>query len=148
TRPRLVRRFVGMGVLPSRIMEAPPYLHDTHFFSPHGAALDLNAVAICDGAGMPLNTQDKAIPAFGVYGKVGAAKGTFDLITALGRLGAEGRSFQFAAMVGSESGAIMRKTLVRSRMAERTLILPYLPNWRVPEFIRACTAVCFLERHF
>src|SRR6202008_1992939 len=83
-----------------------------------------------------------------VYGKVGAAKGTFDLITALGRLGAEGRSFQFAAMVGSESGAIMRKTLVRSRMAERTLILPYLPNWRVPEFIRACTAVCFLERHF
>jgi hypothetical protein len=28
------------------------------------------------------------------------------------------------------------------------VILPYLPNWRVPEFIRACTAVCFLERDF
>jgi glycosyltransferase involved in cell wall biosynthesis len=148
TRPRLVRRFVGMGVLPSRIVEAPPYLHDSRFFSPHGAALDLKAVAICDGAGRPLNSQDTAIPTFGVYGKVGAAKGTFDLITALGRLAADGRSFRLAAMVGSEFGAIMRTSLVRSHIAERTLILPYLPNWRVPAFIRACTAVCFLERDF
>ena len=29
-----------------------------------------------------------------------------------------------------------------------TYILPLLPNWRVPGFIRACTAVCFLERDF
>jgi glycosyltransferase involved in cell wall biosynthesis len=148
TAPRLVHRFVRMGVLPSRIVEAPPYLHDSRFFSPHGAALDVNAMAICDGAGRPVNSLDKAIPTFGVYGKVGAAKGTFDLITALGRLAADGRSFQLAAMVGNEFGAIMRTSLVRSRIAERTLTLPYLPNWRVPEFIRACTAVCFLERGF
>jgi glycosyltransferase involved in cell wall biosynthesis len=148
TFPRLVRRFVGMGVHPSRIVEVPPYLHDSRFFNPHGAALDVNAMAICDGAGRPLNSQDKVIPTFGVYGKVGATKGTFDLITALGRLAADGRSFQLAAMVGNEFGAIMRTSLVESGIAERTRILPYLPNWRVPEFIRACTAVCFLERGF
>jgi hypothetical protein len=89
-----------------------------------------------------------AIPTIGVYGKVGAAKGTFDLITALGRLAADGRSFQLAAMVGNESGSTMRTALVEAGIAERTLILPFLPNWRVPEFIRACTAVCFLERGF
>jgi glycosyltransferase involved in cell wall biosynthesis len=148
TFPRLVRRFAGMGVLPSQIVEAPQYLHDSRFFSPHGAALDVGAMAICDGAGRPFDFQGKAIPTFGVYGKIGAAKGTYDLITALGRLAADGRSFQLAAMVGKESGSIMRATLVEAGIAERTLILPYLPNWRVPEFIRACTAVCFLERGF
>ena len=115
TFPRLVRRFAGMGVLPSQIVEAPAYLHDSRFFSPHGAPLDLNATAICDGAGNPLNFQRKAIPTIGVYGKVGAAKGTFDLITALGRLAAEGRSFQLAAMVGNDSGTIMRASSGRSR---------------------------------
>jgi len=51
-------------------------------------------------------------------------------------------------MVGHDSGPTMRTALVEAGIAERTLILPFLPNWRVPEFIRACTAVCFLERGF
>lgn len=148
TFPRLVRRFAGMGVIPSRIVEAPRYHHDSRFFSPYGPALDVGATALCDGAGRPLNLQGTAIPTFGVYGKVGAAKGTFDLITALGRLAADGRSFQLAAMVGKDSGSTMRTTLAEAGIADRTLILPFLPNWRVPEFIRACTAVCFLERGF
>jgi glycosyltransferase involved in cell wall biosynthesis len=148
TFPRLVRRFAGMGVSPAQIVEAPRYRHDSRFFSPHGAALDVGEMAICDGAGSPLNSQGLATPTFGVYGKVGAAKGTFDLITALGRLAAEGRSFQLAAMVGHDAGPTMRTALVEAGIAERTLILPFLPNWRVPEFIRACTAVSFLERGF
>jgi glycosyltransferase involved in cell wall biosynthesis len=148
TFPRLVRRFAGMGVPPSQIVEAPRYRHDSRFFSPHGAALDVGAMAICDGAGTPFSFHGTATPTFGVYGKVGEAKGTFDLITALGRLAAEGRSFQLAAMVGHDSGPTMRTALLEAGIAERTLILPFLPNWRVPEFIRACTAVCFLERSF
>src|SRR6201991_1380399 len=111
TFPRLVRRFAGMGVPLSRIVEAPRYLHDSRFFTPNGAALDVGATAHCDGAGKPVQPQGTAIPTFGVYGKVGAAKGTFDLITALGRLAAEGRSFQLAAMVGKDSGTRMRTTL-------------------------------------
>ncbi|MDN3358547.1 glycosyltransferase [Actinomadura sp. DC4] len=27
-------------------------------------------------------------------------------------------------------------------------MLPFVPHWKVPRFIRACTAVCFLERDF
>lgn len=148
TFPRLVRRFAAMGVHPSQIEEAPRYQHDSSLFSPAGAPLDLGAMAICDGAGNPPRLRDAAIPTFGVYGKIGAAKGTFDLIEALGRLAAEGRSFQFAAMVGHDSDPRMRTAVGKAGIAERTLILPFLPNWRVPEFIRACTAVCFLERGF
>jgi glycosyltransferase involved in cell wall biosynthesis len=148
TFPRLVRRFAGMGVLPSRIVEAPPFLHDSRFFSPQGATLDVGAMAISDGAGDLLDLQGNAVPRFGMYGKVGASKGTYDLITALGRLAHDGRSFDLAAMVGEDPGPTMRAALVEAGLAERTLILPYLPNWRVPAFIRACTAVCCLERDF
>ena len=148
TFPRLVRRFASMGVVPSRIAQAPQYLPDSRVFNPHGPALDVGAMAICDGAGSPSNLHGQAVPTFGVYGKIGAAKGTYDLITALGRLAADGRSFRLAAMVGEDCGASMRAAVVEAGIAERTLILPYLPNWRVPEFIRACTAVCVLERGF
>lgn len=148
TFPRLARRFAGMGVLPSRIVETPVYLHDPQFFSPHGPVMDLNATAICDGRGKPVDSHGNPIPTIGVYGKVGAAKGTFDLIAALGRLAADSRSFRLAAMAGEESASTLRASLIQAGIAERTLILPYLPNWRIPEFIRACTAVCFLERGF
>ena len=29
-----------------------------------------------------------------------------------------------------------------------TWLIPVIPHWKVPEFIRACDAVCFLERNF
>jgi hypothetical protein len=29
-----------------------------------------------------------------------------------------------------------------------TWLLPFIPHWHIPQFIRACTAVCFLERGF
>jgi glycosyltransferase involved in cell wall biosynthesis len=150
TSPRLMRRFAGMGVLPSRIVKNPPYQHDSDFFSPNGPALDVDALAISDGAGTPVKPlpPSAAAPMIGVYGKVGAVKGTFDLISALERVAAEERHFRLAALVGSEYGARMRTNLAESTIADRTLILPFLANWRIPEFIRACTAVCFLERDF
>ena len=67
---------------------------------------------------------------------------------ALLKIRAGGVHFQLAAMVGHGSGPTMRSALVEAGIAERTLIRPFLPNCRVPEFIRACTAVCFLERGF
>jgi glycosyltransferase involved in cell wall biosynthesis len=144
TFPRLVRRFAGLGVDPARIIEAPRFRHDPHFFTSAGAALDIDAIKL-DGDALRSNAIG---PTIGVYGKVSAAKGTFDLVAALGRLAAEGRSFRLAAMVGDEFGARLQPSLIDAGIADRTVILPFLPNWRVPEFIRACTAVCFLERGF
>jgi glycosyltransferase involved in cell wall biosynthesis len=148
TQPALVRRFAGMGVAPDRIVQDPPYPLDPRFFSPDGPVLDIDRVVLGDVAGTATAPHDPGVPTIGVYGKIGVAKGTFDLVAALGCLAAEGRSFRFAAMVGEEFGALLRPHLDDAGLTERTVILPYLPNWRVPEFVRACTAVCFLERDF
>lgn len=148
TRPYLIGRFVGMGVAPQRIVVGPQHALPPAFFRPDGEILDIDAVARCDGAGQPPQPLDITRPTIGVYGKVGEAKGTFDLIRALERLAAEGRPVNFVAMVGEPAGEVLRPAVERAGLADRTTILPFLPNWRVPSFIRACTAVCFLERDF
>src|SRR5207237_5701383 len=33
-------------------------------------------------------------------------------------------------------------------LTDRILQLPFLPHWRVPEFLRGCLAVCCLEQDF
>jgi hypothetical protein len=38
--------------------------------------------------------------------------------------------------------------MTKPHLKGRTVILPPLPPWRVPSFIRACSAVAFLENRF
>jgi glycosyltransferase involved in cell wall biosynthesis len=148
TRTSLIPRFVGMGVAPERITVDRPFALPPVFFGPDAPVLDVAAVALGNGAGDSPQPFDPTIPTIGVYGKIGEAKGTFDLLRALGRLAAEGRSFNFLAMIGGASAEFLNPAIAQGGIAEQTTILPFMPNWRVPSFIRACTAVCFLERDF
>jgi len=148
TRPSLFRRFAGMGVDPQRIETDPPYGMDLEIFNPAGPALDVDSVALSDGEGNPSPRLDPALPTVGVYGKIGISKGTFDLIDALGRVSEQGQPFQLLAMVGAPAGEMIRPYLQRAGIADRTTVLPFLPHWKVPSFIRRCTLVCFLERDF
>ncbi len=152
TRPPLMPRFWGMGVEPARLLQDPAYSVPAQAFHPGVAALDVNSLAI-----QPKNDEstahgrrrfDSQIPTIGCYGKIGETKGTYDLIAALGRIAADGCDFQFLAMVGSPQGERLASLLREAGIADRTWILPFLPNWKVPSFIRTCTAVCFLERAF
>jgi glycosyltransferase involved in cell wall biosynthesis len=87
-------------------------------------------------------------PVFGIYGKVGETKGTFDLIHALGELRRRNRRFAFLTLTGGLTWPGLCEALKAEGLSEVTWSLPFLPHWRVPEFLRACTAVCFLERRF
>jgi glycosyltransferase involved in cell wall biosynthesis len=135
TDPSLAPRFIGMGVAPDRLVMEIREAIPGSVFHPDGTSLDVG-------------TLDPAVPRIGVYGKVGEFKGTFDLIAALGRLASEGLDFALLAMIGDVQGRRIRRSLEEARIADRTVIVPFLPQWRVPEFIRACTCVCFLERDF
>jgi hypothetical protein len=91
---------------------------------------------------------DAALPSIGIYGKIGYTKGSFDLIRALGELRRAGHEFNFLAMC--RGNAPMMGRFVAAVEAEGlgpcTWPLPFIPHWLVPRFIRACAAVCFLER--
>jgi glycosyltransferase involved in cell wall biosynthesis len=100
-------------------------------------------------AGMAQRRFDPAVPTIGIYGKVGKAKGSFDLIRALGALKRR-HAFQLLALSGGHPERFERflTGLERAGIVERTWVLPFVPLWRVGSFIRACSAVCFLERDF
>jgi hypothetical protein len=87
----------------------------------------------------------------GVYGKVGVTKGSFDLVAALARNANRGASFAFLSL-SCGYGEILRRyyeAILRSTpLAARTWILPPVAPWRVPQFLRICDVVCFLERNF
>jgi len=143
-------RFLGMGVRQQRLEADIPYSVPTGVFCPEGEPLDVARAAL----GLEARHQrqprqfDPAIPAIGVYGKTGATKGTYDLIASLGVLAREGREFNFLAMIGRAQAETIASAIRDAGLEDRTYILPMLPNWRVASFVRACTAVCFLEREF
>jgi hypothetical protein len=51
-------------------------------------------------------------------------------------------------MIGEPQGRSLAVALRDAGIEDRATVLPMRPNWRVPDFIDACTAVCFLERDF
>jgi hypothetical protein len=90
------------------------------------------------------------LPFFGIYGKLGETKGSFALLAAMQRLKQEGVRVGLVAMAHGWP-ALEQKFRARAEelgVADRVLQIPFLPHWRVPEFLRSCLAVCCLEQDF
>lgn len=151
TRPGLAGRFLGMGVRPDALRTVPRYAVPAPFGpdAPALQAAEIERIAFGPpDASRPDKAFDPGVPTIGMYGKPGEVKGTYDLIAALGMLRAAGLEFNLLLLSGGWQQRQVCAALTESRLEDRTWMLPFLPHWRVPSFIRACTAVCFLERDF
>lgn len=146
TSQRLMPQMLDIGLTRDQLEADIPFSIPTEVFTPHAEPLDLASMAL-DGFAKP-NDFDASLPTFGIYGKIGVAKGTFDLISALGILARDQLRFNLVCMIGGSQAATIANAVRKEGLETRTLFLPFLPNWRVPNFLRACTAVCFLERDF
>ena len=90
------------------------------------------------------------IPLLGVYGKLGSEKGSFALLEMMENLKQKG---QEAGLLCMSHGWPEVEQKFRARASELglkgdVLQIPFLPHWRVPEFIRRCVAVCCFEQGF
>jgi glycosyltransferase involved in cell wall biosynthesis len=90
------------------------------------------------------------IPYFGIYGKLGESKGSFALLDVMNRLQRDGLEVGLLALAHGRppTERRFRAAVRRLGLVDRVLQIPYLPNWRVPEFLRSCLAVCCLEQNF
>jgi len=148
-------RAVEHGVDPRRVVPGGGYALPEDLFTPEGPRLDLKALRTEIAAGSELDDAlwgDFAVdrPYFGVYGKLGENKGTFALLSALERLKQTGNDVGLVALA---HGRPQIEERFRARVQElglvdRVLQIPFLPHWRVPEFMRGCLAVCCLEQNF
>jgi glycosyltransferase involved in cell wall biosynthesis len=144
---RLRPRFRALGLSEEQLQETIPYAVPTEIFRPDGPLLDVATLRIRTDSSSA-TSFDESVPAVGIYGKIGASKGTFDLLDALSILRSQGSSFCVLAMIGAAQVAELETHAAKRGLLDRTFVLPLTPNWRVPEFLRRCACVCVLEREF
>jgi glycosyltransferase involved in cell wall biosynthesis len=148
-------RAVKHGVRPERIAAVGGFEVPEDLFCPEGPALDLGALRREVEPDPELRDLlwggfAGELPYFGIYGKLGETKGSFALLAAMQRLKQSGLEIGLVAMA---HGWPALESKFRSRaeefgVADRILQIPFLPHWRVPEFLRSCLAVCCLEQDF
>jgi glycosyltransferase involved in cell wall biosynthesis len=130
--------FLGLGLAPEAMVGTSKGHVPRDVFRPEGERMDLAAYG----------TWRPELPTVGVYGKVARSKGHFDLVEALAALRREGVRVNLVAMVGGRKAAEFRAAVERAGLADDTILVPFQPAWRVPELVRACDVVCYLERDF
>jgi glycosyltransferase involved in cell wall biosynthesis len=148
-------RAIKHGVRPERIATGGILEVPEDLFSPEGPALDLAAlrreVELDPDVGEMLwGGFAGDLPHFGIYGKLSETKGSFALLAAMQRLKQAGIGVGLVAMAHGWP-ALESKFRARAEeldVADRILQIPFLPHWRVPEFLRSCLAVCCLEQDF
>jgi glycosyltransferase involved in cell wall biosynthesis len=151
----VAERAIQRGVDPDRIAFGGGYVLPEHLFTPDGPSIDLDALRAEIELDPELRNQlwgDFAAdrPYFGIYGKLGGNKGSFALLEALHRLKLAGSDVGLVALAHGKPDveARFRERALELGLADRILQIPFLPHWRVPEFLRGCLAVCCLEQDF
>ncbi len=155
------RGFLRLGVDAERVYLLPRLFPPDTIFHPAAAPMDIAAISAELGAlPTPIHAKvyqrqcerpyNPTLPVIGVYGKAGETKGTYDLVHALGQLKGRGHRFNFLAMCQGPNDRFARLVdlVVEYGIEQDTWFLPFVPHWEVPSFIRACDAVCCLERGF
>jgi glycosyltransferase involved in cell wall biosynthesis len=151
----VAERARARGIDSCRIAVAGGLRIPEHLFAPEGSRLDIQQLLgeverDPDSRRLAWGGFSVERPYFGVYGKLGKNKGTFALLAAMRRLKEAGLDVGLVALA---HGAAAVEQAFRDRaselgLADRILQLPFLPHWRVPEFLRGCLAVCCLEQDF
>jgi glycosyltransferase involved in cell wall biosynthesis len=152
----MVRPLLSVEVEPEKLFTKMPGYLPGDYFTSQGTVLDI-AQLLDDvkdtGYSSPISSShvfDPSKPTIGLYGKTGQFKGTSELIQALAQLKREGNDFNFVAVCGTQGQRVkeFQIEIKDNEIEDRTYLLPYIPHWLIPQFIRACTAVCFLENRF
>jgi glycosyltransferase involved in cell wall biosynthesis len=149
-------RAIKHGADPERIKAGDRLVLPEGLFCPEGPKLDIAALRHEVERDDP-ELRDAfwggfagGLPFFGIYGKLGETKGSFALLAAMARLKQEGLAVGLVAMAHGWP-ALEQKFRARGEelgIIDRVLQIPFLPHWRVPEFLRSCLAVCCLEQDF
>jgi glycosyltransferase involved in cell wall biosynthesis len=156
--PTVAQKMIDAGVEPARIARSPDrYVSLPDLFAPTGSILNIellrNQILIAgdqECQALLFGQYDPSLSYFGIYGKLGKAKGTQSLLAAFTRLRDRGFPVGLLVMAHDRPGALdaFRECVKANRLEKQVCQLPFLPHWRVPEFIRRCTAVCCLEQDF
>lgn len=147
------KKLLDAGITPASLTSEVAFGVPLSHFHPTAAPLTNGELAQLQQLGRsgakstlePLSDEDRVL---GIYGKLGEYKGTWDLLRAMGTLHRSGFRFHLLALSHGWQEARFHQLAAEAGVVDYVHILPFIPTWRVPSFIRRCTAVAFLERQF
>jgi len=109
---------------------------DTNTFNPNADAFDLTKYT----------DKDINLPIITYIGKVGVTKGIFELTQALSDIKEE---FILLLVCGGEiNNQILKRDIENKRLENKTIILNFVPPWRVPSIMKISTCIVIPERDF
>lgn len=86
---------------------------------------------------------------FGIYCKSGFHKGILEIVKALNLIDGIENKVNLIIVTGGKSLKKLQKQIKSSsKTLDHIFFLPFIPPWKIPEFIRACDAVFSLENNF
>lgn len=156
------RRFIAEGADPYKLYPLPRSTFADAVYTPDVPNLDLVKHVTAARSELknqyyldlldqfPVSNFDASLPTIGIYGKTGETKGSYDLIESLRIIKLAGKRFNFLALTssGKKTLDVFVNKLVDAGLSENTIWLPFVPYWQVPEFIKICNVITFLERDF
>ena len=129
-----------------------PFSPDGDFFNCTVLKMDINEFMVTASTYIKnelkwhTNHFDKNKITIGVYGKLLKEKRIFELISALGQMNSKKYPFNLVIMSrwidGEEN---LRNHIENNNIADSTWLLPFIPTWKIPSFIKLCDAICYLE---
>ena len=151
----VAERAIARRVDPYRIVPGGGYTIPEDIFAPEGSIIDLRAIR--EEAAQDSDVGDTlwgsfagGKPHFGICGKLGDNKGSFALLAAMHQLKRDGLDIGLVALAHGrpEIERRFRECATELGLTGDVLQIPFVPHWRVPEFLRSCLAVCCLEQNF
>jgi glycosyltransferase involved in cell wall biosynthesis len=143
------------GVDATRSVAGGGFMVPEDLFTPIGPRLNFSKLSEeiehdPDIEGQTWGQFSERLPYIGIYGKLGRQKGSFALLAALQRLKQRGIEVGLVALAHGrrEIEDEFRTEVRRLGLDDRVMQIPFLPHWRVPEFLRGCLAICCLEQDF
>ncbi|MDI1460760.1 glycosyltransferase [Catellatospora sp. KI3] len=132
----LPKALAEIGVPRSRMMPNDGHFVPLDEFAPDGPALEV----------APASTA----PTIGVFGKLGRFKGVLPLVRAIRNCLDRGVPVRLAAMVQGEAPEeeAFASLVEELDLRDHVIRIPFMPHWRVPEFLRGCDVACCLEQDF
>jgi glycosyltransferase involved in cell wall biosynthesis len=148
-------RLLHIGVNRQNLCRSPGFSVPDSLFHPNGPRLNVNGMmnevrsySHFDSTRIFGNFREE-IRYIGIYGKLGKGKAIREIIQTVARLVGSGHEVGLLILGESVEESDRRQLLELiddHSLKERVVKLPFLPHWRVPEFIRRCYVVCCLEQ--
>lgn len=135
TNPKNIRQFVEMGVSKEKIFSKIETSVNTGVFNPAVTPYDLSRY----------REYKQNAPTITYIGKFGFTKGIPELFEALSRVK---KPYNLLLVSGGEGQDILKQLLSYHNLSKNTILLGFVPPWKIPPIIKASTVVVHAENDF